>query len=218
MPTGSARAGCRSCRRKAICARPGKARWRWSRCPARCRKNSSSRCGTNGRRADQRSHGQTRSLTYEEHIGLPYLLLRRDRPLRQGRQGHRRGRRQPLPIPAPPAAPRHPPLPHRQHRQRRSNSRDGAPQLSRRVRVLMRDWLNANSVVLLTGRQRRRRHRLCIAHATTHWPCCASRLPRSMRLDLVVNTHCHSDHMGGNALLARTYRLPDRRSRGRSPD
>jgi glyoxylase-like metal-dependent hydrolase (beta-lactamase superfamily II) len=27
-------------------------------------------------------------------------------------------------------------------------------------------------------------------------------------LQLVVNTHCHSDHMGGNALLARTYRSP----------
>jgi glyoxylase-like metal-dependent hydrolase (beta-lactamase superfamily II) len=27
-------------------------------------------------------------------------------------------------------------------------------------------------------------------------------------LQLVVNTHCHSDHMGGNALLARTYGCP----------
>jgi glyoxylase-like metal-dependent hydrolase (beta-lactamase superfamily II) len=72
----------------------------------------------------------------------------------------------------------------------------------------VRDWLNANQVVLLgkqtvvvdSGYSRDAAHTVSLLQAPqalgTHRP------------DLLVNTHCHSDHMGGNAVLARTYACP----------
>jgi len=50
------------------------------------------------------------------------------------------------------------------------------------VRVIVRDWLNANHIVL----------------AGTH----VSTVLAGRPLDRLVNTHCHSDHMGGNAAHA----------------
>src|SRR5690349_412177 len=74
------------------------------------------------------------------------------------------------------------------------------------VCVIVRDWLNANNIVLRqpgcnavidTGHVSRAhdtlralREERCLGDEPLHW---------------IVNTHCHSDHMGGNAALARAY-------------
>jgi glyoxylase-like metal-dependent hydrolase (beta-lactamase superfamily II) len=77
------------------------------------------------------------------------------------------------------------------------------------VRVIVRDWLNANNVVLLqpgrnvvvdTGYVSHAHDTLALLRQREHLG--------EQALHLVVNTHCHSDHMGGNALLARTYACP----------
>ncbi len=77
------------------------------------------------------------------------------------------------------------------------------------VRVIVRDWLNANNIVLLqpghnvvvdTGYLSHAHHTLALLRQPQHLG--------SEPLQLVVNTHCHSDHMGGNTLLARTYGCP----------
>ena len=42
--------------------------------------------------------------------------------------------------------------------------------------------------------------------ARSHHPC-----PQALgarRLDRIINTHCHSDHMGGNAAIARAFQTP----------
>jgi len=77
------------------------------------------------------------------------------------------------------------------------------------MRVVVRDWLNANNVILL-----RPDYNVVIdtGHAShAHRTLELLRLPQhlgSAPLQLIANTHCHSDHMGGNALLARTYGCP----------
>lgn len=75
------------------------------------------------------------------------------------------------------------------------------------VRVIVRDWLNANHVLLedddavvlidsghLEGRERT----LALLGAAL----------RGRQLRLLVNTHSHSDHMGGNAAVRRAYGCP----------
>jgi glyoxylase-like metal-dependent hydrolase (beta-lactamase superfamily II) len=79
--------------------------------------------------------------------------------------------------------------------------------LPRNVQVIVRDWLSANHV-LLKGRDD------AVLVDTGY----ATRVPLTLALvehalkDLplagVVNTHCHSDHMGGNAAVARKYACP----------
>ncbi len=77
-----------------------------------------------------------------------------------------------------------------------------------KIRVIVRDWLNANQVVLLGreaividsgyGRDAQRTLELL-------------RQPQALGdrgLDLLANTHCHSDHMGGNAALRRQWNCP----------
>ncbi|HVF64783.1 MAG TPA: MBL fold metallo-hydrolase, partial [Casimicrobiaceae bacterium] len=77
------------------------------------------------------------------------------------------------------------------------------------VHVLVRDWLSANHVLLKsddghvlvdTGYGRHSAFTLALIQS--------ARALGDEPLAKVVNTHCHSDHMGGNALLARTYRCP----------
>jgi glyoxylase-like metal-dependent hydrolase (beta-lactamase superfamily II) len=77
------------------------------------------------------------------------------------------------------------------------------------VRVIVRDWLNANSVVLLQPGHNVVIDTGYLSHA--HQTLTLLREPGHLgdrSLQLVVNTHCHSDHMGGNALLARIYGCP----------
>jgi glyoxylase-like metal-dependent hydrolase (beta-lactamase superfamily II) len=73
------------------------------------------------------------------------------------------------------------------------------------VQVIVRDWLNANHVPI-TGRD----ESVLIdsgygAHARQTLDLTGNALG-GRRLDRIVNTHCHSDHMGGNAALARVHR------------
>jgi glyoxylase-like metal-dependent hydrolase (beta-lactamase superfamily II) len=74
------------------------------------------------------------------------------------------------------------------------------------IRVIVRDWLNANHV-LIAGR-----HESALidsgygAHADhTLARLRAPQALGSRRLDRLINTHCHSDHMGGNAAIRRAY-------------
>lgn len=73
------------------------------------------------------------------------------------------------------------------------------------LKVIVRDWLNANEIVLLgrestvlvdSGYGRDKAITLTeVGEALAGRP-----------LDWLVNTHCHSDHMGGNAEVRRAYR------------
>ncbi|HLO75224.1 MAG TPA: MBL fold metallo-hydrolase [Magnetospirillum sp.] len=73
------------------------------------------------------------------------------------------------------------------------------------MRVVVRDWLNANQVLFL-GRENTlidTGYGDCLAQTLT-----LLRAPGVLgerRLDRIVNTHGHSDHMGGNAALKRLY-------------
>ena len=83
------------------------------------------------------------------------------------------------------------------------------PSFPPQVRVLVRSWLSANNV-LLAGRDE------CVLVDTGYVRDAALTLellrsPAALGarpLAKVVNTHCHSDHMGGNAAIARAYECP----------
>jgi glyoxylase-like metal-dependent hydrolase (beta-lactamase superfamily II) len=82
-----------------------------------------------------------------------------------------------------------------------------APTLPPQVRVLVRDWLSSNSV-LLKGRDG---HVLIDSGYGRHAPLTLALLatPQALSeapLARLVNTHCHSDHMGGNAAIQSHYR------------
>jgi glyoxylase-like metal-dependent hydrolase (beta-lactamase superfamily II) len=77
------------------------------------------------------------------------------------------------------------------------------------VHVFVRDWLSANNVLLKS----RDGHVLVDSGYVTHAPLTLALL-RSERglgdepLAKLVNTHGHSDHVGGNAAIRRAYRCP----------
>lgn len=76
--------------------------------------------------------------------------------------------------------------------------------LPSQIQVVVRDWLCANHV-LLTGRDATV---LVDSGYATRVPQTLVLLDRHLqgrRIDCLVNTHCHSDHMGGNAALRRRY-------------
>lgn len=85
------------------------------------------------------------------------------------------------------------------------------------VRVVVRDWLNANQVVLL-GRK-------VVVVDTGYGRDVVETLQRLRHRDalgeigpqLIANTHCHSDHMGGNAALEREFTCPIAVPRGEFP-
>jgi glyoxylase-like metal-dependent hydrolase (beta-lactamase superfamily II) len=81
-----------------------------------------------------------------------------------------------------------------------------APSLPQSLRVIVRGWLNCNQVVMLAPRD----NVLVDSGYCTHrertlellaGPTGLDRQP----LERLVNTHCHSDHMGGNAAIANAY-------------
>jgi len=72
------------------------------------------------------------------------------------------------------------------------------------MHVLQRGWLSSNNI-LFTGE----RSALVDSGYATHAPQTLALLARLLdgrQLDLLVNTHLHSDHCGGNALLQQAYR------------
>lgn len=78
------------------------------------------------------------------------------------------------------------------------------PALPAQVRVIVRDWLNANHI-LLTGRE----HTVLVDSGYGRDAgITLSRVSAALAgrpLDRLVNTHCHSDHMGGNAAVRREF-------------
>ncbi|HWQ38712.1 MAG TPA: MBL fold metallo-hydrolase [Burkholderiales bacterium] len=87
--------------------------------------------------------------------------------------------------------------------------------LAPQIGVVVRDWLNSNQIVL-RGRQ--------TVVIDTGYGRDAQETLRRVRAalgarhpDCVVNTHCHSDHMGGNALLARSFACPIAIPHGEAP-
>lgn len=87
--------------------------------------------------------------------------------------------------------------------------------LAPQIRVVVRDWLNSNQIVL-RGRQ-------TVVIDTGYGRDAQDTLERvraalgTRRPDCIVNTHCHSDHMGGNALLARSFACPIAIPQGEAP-
>jgi len=86
------------------------------------------------------------------------------------------------------------------------------------VHVFVRDWLSANHVVLKSPGG-------CVVidpgygkHVPLTLALIASRMGLDGRpLAMLVNTHCHSDHMGGNAAVKRAYGCPVAVPAGEAP-
>lgn len=79
------------------------------------------------------------------------------------------------------------------------------PALPSSVQVVVRDWLNANHVLFLGQDQTVLVDSGYGRDAQLTLEALGARLA-GHPLDWLVNTHCHSDHMGGNALLRGTHR------------
>ena len=74
------------------------------------------------------------------------------------------------------------------------------------LRVFVRDWLSSNNILLKSAAG----HVLIDTGYVRHAPLMLALLASRQGLDgdglaRIVNTHCHSDHMGGNAAVARAY-------------
>jgi glyoxylase-like metal-dependent hydrolase (beta-lactamase superfamily II) len=77
-------------------------------------------------------------------------------------------------------------------------------ELPRSVRVIVRGWLNCNQVVLRAPGD----NVLVDSGYCTHRERTLELVRQALEdepLERLVNTHCHSDHMGGNASLASVY-------------
>jgi glyoxylase-like metal-dependent hydrolase (beta-lactamase superfamily II) len=77
------------------------------------------------------------------------------------------------------------------------------------MHVFVRDWLSSNNVLLKS----RAGHVLIDSGYSRHAPLTLALLetPQGLHgapLARLVNTHCHSDHMGGNAAIQARYRCP----------
>jgi len=89
---------------------------------------------------------------------------------------------------------------------RASGRRPSVPPLPSQVHVFVRDWLSSNTVVLRSGRGNVMIDSGYGRHASLTLALLATtRGIGDERLGLVVNTHCHADHVGGNAALVRRY-------------
>ena len=74
------------------------------------------------------------------------------------------------------------------------------------LQAIVRDWLDANHVLITGSHECVLMDTGCSAHAAE--TLALLRAPQALgarRLDRIINTHCHSDHMGGNAAVARAY-------------
>jgi glyoxylase-like metal-dependent hydrolase (beta-lactamase superfamily II) len=92
------------------------------------------------------------------------------------------------------------------------------PALPPQMRVFVRDWLSSNNVVL----RARDGNVVVDSGYGAHVPLTLALVASRQGLDggglaKVVNTHCHSDHMGGNAALARAYGCPIAVPAGEAP-
>ena len=86
------------------------------------------------------------------------------------------------------------------------------------MHVFVRDWLSANNIVLKSADG----HVVIDSGYAKHVPLTLALIASRQGLDggtlvKLVNTHCHSDHMGGNAALARAYGCPIAVPEGEAP-
>jgi glyoxylase-like metal-dependent hydrolase (beta-lactamase superfamily II) len=86
------------------------------------------------------------------------------------------------------------------------------------VHVFVRDWLSSNNVLLKS----REGHVLIDSGHVRHAPLTLALLgtPQGIAaepLSRLVNTHCHSDHMGGNAAIRSRYACPIAVPAGEAP-
>lgn len=72
------------------------------------------------------------------------------------------------------------------------------------VHVIVRDWLNANHVLFLHDAENVLVDAGHVTHADTTLRLVSGRLA-GRPLHRLLNTHCHSDHMGGNAAVRRAF-------------
>ena len=81
-----------------------------------------------------------------------------------------------------------------------------SPPLPPSIRVIVRGWLNCNQVVLLAPGDNVLVDSGYCTHRERTLELLASRFGLDRQpLERLVNTHCHSDHMGGNAAVASAY-------------
>jgi len=83
------------------------------------------------------------------------------------------------------------------------------PSFPPQLHVFVRDWLSSNNILLKS----RDGHVLIDSGYVRHAPLTLALLAGarglgSAPLSLLVNTHCHSDHVGGNAAIVRRYACP----------
>lgn len=93
-----------------------------------------------------------------------------------------------------------------------------APHFPQQLHVFVRDWLSANNVVLRS----RDGHVLIDSGYVRHKALTLSLLATergigSEPLAWLVNTHCHSDHVGGNAAIVAQYGCPVAVPAGEAP-
>ena len=86
------------------------------------------------------------------------------------------------------------------------------------LHVFVRDWLSANNVLLKS----RDGHVLIDTGYVRHAPLTLALLASARGIGAeplawVVNTHCHSDHIGGNAAIVAKYGCPVAVPRGEAP-
>ena len=86
------------------------------------------------------------------------------------------------------------------------------------LHVFVRDWLSANNIVLKS----RDGHVLIDTGYVRHAPLTLALLksPRGIGdepLAWIVNTHCHADHIGGNAAISHLYECPIAVPEGEAP-
>lgn len=79
------------------------------------------------------------------------------------------------------------------------------PRLPATMRFIERDWLSANGIFFDDGRSTALIDTGYIKHRDMTLAVLRELLGQRP-LDQIINTHLHSDHCGGNALLQRTYR------------
>lgn len=75
------------------------------------------------------------------------------------------------------------------------------------IQVIVRDWLNANHILFLGEEENVLVDAGYVTHADTTIRLVRERLG-DRPLHRLVNTHCHSDHMGGNAAVQRAFGCP----------
>ncbi len=86
------------------------------------------------------------------------------------------------------------------------------------LHVFVRDWLSSNNILLKS----RDGHVLIDTGYVRHAPLTLALLASARgigneSLAWIVNTHCHSDHIGGNAAIARRYDCPIAVPEGEAP-